>query len=191
MKRDETKIQKREKRLYVKSMRTSTRNKMKAEVTVQRRKKYSFSSSMKCQKNNREILFFQTISKTISDLRQGREGGLVIDIDGSSTILTTTITTSPRSSATSTRTTVPVSTIPSTIATASSTTFGSVETGLDFKVNLLLLFGPSLRSGLGLLGTRSAEGDSKKRKNDQLFRQSRRLPLHFFEEGWRLSRGLH
>jgi hypothetical protein len=134
-------------------MRTSTRNINENRGDCTAKEKYSFSSSMKCQKKIWRFFLFQTISKTISYLSQGREGGLVIDVDESSTILTTT-STSPWSSATSTRATTPVPTIPSTatVATASSATtaFWSFETGVDFKVDLFLFFGTSLGSGLGL-----------------------------------------
>jgi hypothetical protein len=119
-------------------------------VTVQRRKNIHLVPPNTCQKKYGDFLF-QTISKTISYLSQGREGGLVIDVDGGSTILTTTTL---WSYAISTITTTPVSAIPTaiptTIATATSTTFGTFETDFDFKVYLVLLFGTSLGSGLGL-----------------------------------------
>jgi hypothetical protein len=122
---------------------------MKSEVTVHRRKNIHLVPPSSAKKNM-EIFLFQTISKTISYLSQGREGGLVIDVDECTTILTTT-TTMPCSSPTSTRTTTPVPTIPSTIPTLSSTTTAirPFETGINFKVDLVLLLGTGLGSGLG------------------------------------------
>lgn len=115
--------------------------------------KYSSLQHPHKKKKDDLFLFFETRYPihAIMKLRQGREGGLVVDVDGGgvAAVLTTT-SGSAAATATTPLTTVPTTVTTVTTASSTTTAVGALEASVDFEVNLFLLLGAGLGSVLGL-----------------------------------------